>query len=75
VVLAIIAIWAILIPLVVLAVCWESANRREARAAKAGKRRAATQPRCATRPPRPRRTVTRRRCPELPRTRRRPASA
>jgi hypothetical protein len=75
VVLAIIAIWSIVIPLVVLAVCWESAKRREARAAKAGKRSAASLPRCATRTPRPRRTVTRRRCPELPRTRRRPASA
>jgi hypothetical protein len=77
VVLAIIAIWAIIIPLVVLAVSWESANRREARAAQAHDRSGTKQspPRCVIRASRPRRTVTRRHCPELPRTRRRPASA
>jgi hypothetical protein len=77
VVLAIIAIWAIIIPLVVLAISWESANRRQARAAQAKRRTGAKHlsPRCVLRTTRPRRTVTRRRCPELPRTRRRPASA
>jgi hypothetical protein len=80
VVLAIIAIWAIIIPLVILAVCWDSAKRREARATQAARRARCLLcpggvPKCAMRPRRPRRTITRRVCPELPRTRRRPASA
>jgi hypothetical protein len=80
VVLAIIAIWAIIIPLVILAVSWEAANRRDARAARARRRTCAQRrpggvPRCTQRAAHPSRTITRRLCTTVPRTRRRPASA
>ncbi|MGZ4299930.1 MAG: hypothetical protein ACXVVK_23080 [Solirubrobacteraceae bacterium] len=78
--LTIIAIWAIVIPLVVLAISWEAANRREARTAQGSgrtgaKRLPAGMPRCTRRALRPRRTITRRVCPQHSRARRRPASA
>lgn len=83
--LTIVAIWAIGIPLAVLAISWVAANRREARAAQAMSRLATTRratrrpsalPACAVRAARPRRTITRRVCPKLvPGAGRRPASA
>jgi hypothetical protein len=84
--LTIITFWAIIIPVAVLAFTWEAAKRREAGAARAHARSAAEEhrvlspsgaiPPCATRPMRPRRTVTRRVCPEHSRgAGRRPASA
>ncbi len=84
--LTIITFWAIIIPVAVLAFSWTGAKRREAGAARARARSVAEQhrvlspsgaiPPCATRPVRPRRTVTRRVCPEHPRgAGRRPASA
>ena len=78
--LTIVAIWAVVIPLVILGVSW-AANRRDARAAQAWGRSVPTHrqpgvPACVARAPRPSRTTTRRVCPQLARrARRRPASA
>jgi hypothetical protein len=73
-ILTIVAIWAIVIPLVVLAVSWQLANIREARDVQATEASAAglhrgdrAVPRCAVPATRPRRTTTRRVCPEQPR--------
>ena len=81
--LTIVAIWAIVIPLIVLAASWQFANLREGRDLQAAKasaselhRVARAVPRCAVPATRPRRTTTRRVCPEQPRrVGRRPASA
>ena len=83
--LTIVAIWAIVTPIAVLAVSSRAAALREARASQTAERsvpelrretlRAGTVPACAVRPLRPRVTITRRVCPELPRgVRRRSAS-
>lgn len=84
--LAIVAIWAIVIPVAILAVSWQAANLREERALRAAARSIETHHRaappvggraaCTVRAARPRRTITRRVCPEFSRgARRRPASA
>ncbi len=84
--LTIITVWAVIIPVAVLAFSWQAAKRREAGAARAHARAAAEDyrvlsprgatPPCASRPARPRRTVTRRVCPEHAHgAGRRPASA
>jgi hypothetical protein len=81
--LTIVAIWALVIPLVVLAVSWQLAAIREARdvqateASPSGLHRVdRAVPRCAVPATRPRRTTTRRVCPEqLRRVGRRSASA
>ena len=84
--LTIVAIWAIVIPLAVLGISWQVAKLRDERALRAVRRsvpelrpgamRAAGVPACAVPAARPRRTLTRRVCPELPRgAGRRPASA
>jgi hypothetical protein len=81
--LTIVAIWAIVIPLVVLALSWQLANIREARdlhsaSASVPELRRGTRavPPCAWPVARPRRTTTRRVCPEQPRRAgRRPTSA
>ena len=70
--LTIVAIWTIIIPLAVLAISWEGANRREERAAQARSRslekpRPAGVPQCAGRAARPGRSRARRVCPERPR--------
>jgi hypothetical protein len=72
--LTIVAIWAIVIPLAILGVSWQTARLRDARASLAAGRRAqqptsqaGSLPACARRGARPRRTITRRVCPELPR--------
>jgi hypothetical protein len=82
----IVAIWAIVIPLAVLGVSWQAAKLRDARASQTADRsvaplgrgasHAGVVPVCAVPATRPRRTITRRVCPELPRgAGRRPASA
>ena len=73
--LTIVAIWAIVVPLAVLGISWQVANLRDERALRAAKRaarqprpgaaRAASVPACAVPAARPRRTTTRRVCPEL----------
>ena len=81
--LTIVAIWAVVIPLAILGVSWQTARLREARASLTAQRRAprstshaGSLPACARRAARPRRTITRRVCPEFPRgAGRRPASA
>jgi hypothetical protein len=84
--LTIVAIWAIVIPLAVLAISWQVANLRDQRALRAAKRSVlelrpsavgvAGLPACAVPAARPRRTITRRVCPARPRgAGRRPASA
>ena len=84
--LTIVAIWAIVIPMLVLALSWQVAKVREDAALRAADssasqhhRRAARTgavPPCAVIPVRPRRTTTRRVCPEQARgVGRRPASA
>jgi hypothetical protein len=81
--LTIVAIWAVVIPLAILGVSWQAARLREARVSLVEDRPAPRQtapagslPVCARRAARPRRTITRRVCPELPRgAGRRPASA
>jgi hypothetical protein len=82
--LTIVAIWAIVIPLVVLALSWQVANIREARvvkplyesASRRGTSRPGSVPGCAVPAARARRTTTRRVCPEQPRRAgRRPTSA
>ena len=81
--LTIVSIWAIVIPLVILAASWQLANLRDARGSQSlggsaaevrGGDRAV--PPCAVPSVRPRRTTTRRVCPDQPRRAgRRPASA
>lgn len=80
--LTIVATWAIVIPLAILGVSWQITRPRHTRASRAahaprpGASRSGAVPRCAVPAARPRRTITRRVCPELPRgVRRRPASA
>jgi hypothetical protein len=78
--LTIVAMWAVVIPLAILGVSWQAARRREARVSLTDAPRQTTPagslPVCARRAARPRRTITRRVCPELPRgAGRRPASA
>jgi hypothetical protein len=84
--LTIVAIWAIVIPLLVLAISWQAAKLREANAPQTAERslpelrhassHAGSAPACAVPAARSRRTITRRVCPELPRgAGRRPASA
>ncbi len=83
--LTIVAIWAIVIPVAVLGISWQAARLCEETASQAGHPSvpelvrtasgAGTAPRCAARAARPRRTITRRVCPERPRAGRRPASA
>ena len=81
--LTVVAIWAIVIPLAVLGVSWHAARLRETRTAATTDRwaspatpRAGALPACARRAVRPRRTITRRVCPERARgAGRRPASA
>jgi hypothetical protein len=87
--LTIVAIWAVVIPLAVLAVSWQAAKLREETASQTADRPVPTRgrattaataagavPACAARTVRPRRTITRRVCPELPHgAGRRPASA
>jgi hypothetical protein len=84
--LTVVAIWAIVIPLAVLAISWQVANLRDERALRAlerstpeprpGAAPASGAPACAVPAARPRRTLTRRVCPERPRgAGRRPASA
>jgi hypothetical protein len=75
--LTIVAIWAIVIPLLVLGLSWQIAKLREADATHTIQRsvamlrsagsQAGGVPPCAVRAARPRRTITRRVCPELPR--------
>jgi hypothetical protein len=76
----IVAIWAFVIPVIVLLVVWDAARRREVRAAEARRRsiqthRQSVLPACALRRARPSRTTTRRICPHVAGVRRRPASA
>jgi hypothetical protein len=77
----IVAIWAVVIPVIVLLLTWDAARRREARAAQARRRSLPTHrqsgvPACVVRATRPSRTTTRRICPHVAgRVRRRPASA
>jgi hypothetical protein len=83
--LTIVAIWAVVIPLAVLGISWQMAKLREASPSQTADRMVpelgrttspANVPECAVPTARPRRTVTRRVCPELPRgVGRRPASA
>ncbi len=84
--LTVVAIWAIVIPLAVLAISWQVANLRDERALRVlersvpeprpGAARASGTPACAVPAARPRRTLTRRVCPEPPcGAGRRPASA
>jgi hypothetical protein len=79
--LAIVAIWAVVIPVSVLLVSWDAARRRQARAAQPRRVSLASHrqpgvPACVARPARPSRTTTRRICPHVAgRVRRRPASA
>ncbi len=79
--LTIVAIWAVVIPLVILGVSWQAANRRDARPAQARGRSIPTHrqpgvPECVARAARPSRTTRRRVCPQFARgARRRPASA
>jgi hypothetical protein len=81
--LTIVSIWAIVFPLVVLATSWQLANLRDARGSRPSERSAAelrgaerAMPPCVVPAVRPRRTITRRVCPEQPcRAGRRPASA
>ena len=70
----IVAIWAIVLPLAILAVSWQAARLREERGLQTAERSvpaARRQPdRCPLVPhraARPRRTVTRRVCPQFPR--------
>ena len=74
--LTIVAIWAIVIPLAILAVSWQVAKLRDERALRAADRsvpeprssvdRVVGMPACAVPAARPRRTLTRRVCPERP---------
>jgi hypothetical protein len=81
--LTMVAIWAIVLPVAVLAISWQAARRREVRSSQNADRSAprmtspaGSLPACAVRAVRSRRTVTRRVCPELPRSAgRRSASA
>jgi hypothetical protein len=79
----IIAIWAIVLPLTILAGSWQATRLREERGLDTADRsvprmrsQAGSLPACAHRAARPRRTVTRRVCPQFPRSAgRRSASA
>ena len=79
----IIAIWGIILPFTILAVSWQAARLREERGLRTADRSVTrltsstgSLPACANRAARPRRTVTRRICPEFPRSSgRRSASA
>ncbi len=79
----IIAIWGIILPLTILAVSWQAARVREERGLQTAGHSvprlaspAGSLPACTHRPARPRRTVTRRVCPQFPRSSgRRSASA
>jgi hypothetical protein len=79
----IIAVWAIVLPLTILAASWQAARLREDRgrltaasSVPAPASHAGSLPDCARRAARPRRTLSRRVCPELPGDAgRRPASA
>jgi hypothetical protein len=84
--LTIVSIWAIVIPVAILGVSWQAAKIRDARASQTagrpvpelgrGTSPAGGVPVCAVPGARPRRTLTRRVCPERPRgAGRRPASA
>ena len=74
IVLTIVAIWAIVIPLVILGVSWQITRPRPTAVSQVAQPPAL--PRCAVPAWRPRRTTTRRVCPAQPRgVRRRPASA
>jgi hypothetical protein len=74
-ILTIVAIWAVVIPVVILAVSWQITRPRPTHATHTAHHGRSLPP-CALPAARPRRTVTRRACPELPRrVRRRPASA
>ena len=78
-----IAIWAIVLPVAILAVSWQAARLREERGSQTADRSVprlaspvGSLPACAHRAARPRRTITRRICPEFPRSAgRRSASA
>ncbi len=83
-ILAIVAIWAIVIPCVILAAAGLTDRRAKARREPVGDFTIAVRvdhahvtatPRCVIRAPRPGRATTRRVCPELDRRRRRSASA
>lgn len=84
--LTIVSIWAIVIPVAILGVSWQAAKIRDARASQnasgsvpelgRGTSRGGGVPACAVPAARPRRTLTRRVCPERPHSaRRRSASA
>jgi hypothetical protein len=83
-ILAVVAIWAIVIPCVILAVADMTGRRARGRrgrlddlsiAVHVDHAQGTATPRCVIRAARARRTTTRRVCPELARRRRRPASA
>jgi hypothetical protein len=83
-ILAIVAIWAIVIPCVILATAGMTDRRAKARREQLGASSIAVHPdhvhiratpRCVIRAPRPGRATTRRVCPELDRRRRRSTSA
>ena len=83
-ILAIVAIWAIVIPCVILATAGMTERRAKARREQLGESIIAVRvdhvhiratPRCVIRAPRPGRATTRRICPALAPRRRRPASA
>ena len=70
-----IAIWAIVLPLTILAVSWQTARLLDERRLQTADRSVprlaspvGSLPACAHRAARPRRTVTRRVCPEFPRS-------
>ena len=75
--LAIVAMWALVLPLAILGITWQAAKIRNERVARTAGRsvpqfgrassRAGGVPACAVSAARPRRTITRRVCPELPR--------
>ena len=72
-ILTLVAIWAIVLPVAILAVSWQAARLRDVRSSQSADRsgpRVASPvgplPACARRAARPRRTITRRLCPELP---------
>jgi hypothetical protein len=74
--LTIVVMWAIVLPLAILAITWQAAKLRNERVARMAGRsvpqlgrassRAGDVPACAVRAARPRRTITRRVCPERP---------
>jgi hypothetical protein len=82
-ILTLVAIWAIVLPVAILAISWQAARLREARSSQTAGRSvprlaspAGPPAACARRAARPRRTITRRVCPEFARSAgRRSASA